>query len=373
MNLDKEKLNVIGIDRIKIYVKLVSINTRINADCYSLAVNEAKKYCEVYDCATDRNVKLSGLEYGKTIAGAENKDNISYGLSLDRLTKNKAILDVVLPRVVYGTVHNIYNVIEKEVIIESLQCIVEELKAEGMIVNDLAEWEVYSMEINKTIVSEKPLVSYREGMLWLLDKVFFSGYTKKDDDCKSRLKDGSISNTYYYGTKRIGKKIYDKTAQIKDTLEIYIKENMIRSEVTYNKEAIERAFESTKLQDVLDEEKIRELYNKSTKVLGDCLKEFAEKTICELERKFTRANYKEIDKVYKENATKIFDIIFMLEATRRAYKKYGNGNVSRDIKKLLKCYDTSMYGKYKELSNILIAFNDSIEVTNFDKINKYFQ
>lgn len=373
MNLDKERLNVIGIDRIKIYVDLVSINTEINADCYSLAVNEAKKYCEVYDCATDRNVKLSGLEYGKTIAGAENKDNISYGLSLDRLTKNKAILDVVLPRVVYGTVHNIYNVIEKGVIMESLQCIVEELKTEGIIINDQAEWNVYSMEINKTIVSEKPLVGYREGILWLLDNAFFSGYTKEDNDYKGRLKDGSISNTYYYGTNRIGKKIYDKTAQIKDTLEIYIKENMIRSEVTYNKEAIERAFKSTMLQDVLDEEKIRDLYNKSTQVLGDYLKEFAEKTICELESKFTKANYKEIDKVYKENAMKIFDIIFLLEAIQRAYKRYGNRNVSRDIKKLLKCYDTTMYGKYIELSNILIAFNNGIEVDSFDKINKYFQ
>lgn len=373
MKLDKDKLNVIGIDRMKIYVDLMSVNTHVNADCYSLAVNGAKKYCEVYDCATDRYIKLSGLEYEKTIAGAGSKDNVSYGLTLDRLSKSKAILDIVLPRVVYGTVHNIYNVIDKEVIIESLQCIVEELKSEGIAINDLTEWEVFSMEINKTVVSDKPLVDYRKSILWLLDNAFFTGYTKEDNDLKGRLKDDSISNTYYYGTNRIGKKIYDKTAQIKDTVEIYVKENMIRSELTYNKEAIERTFKSTMLHDVLNEKKIKGAYDKATKVLGEYLKEFTEKGINELEIQFTKANYKEIDRVYKENSTKIFDIMFLMEAIQRAYKKYGNRNVSRDIKKLLKCYDTSMYGKYRELSNILIAFNGDIEATNFDNLEKYFK
>ena len=77
--------------------------------------------------------------------------------------------------------------------------------------------------------------------------------------------------------------------------------------------------------------------------------------------------------MYKENSTKIFDIMFLMEAIRRVYKKYENKNVSRDIKKLLKCYDTSMYGKYIELSNILIAFNGDIEATNFDNFKKYFE
>lgn len=372
MELEKNKLNTIGVDRIKIYVDLISINTEINADRYSLAMEKATKYYKVYDYAKDEYIKLSGLEYEKTIACIDNKDNVSYGLTIDKLSRSKAVLDIVLPRVVYGTIHNIYNVIDRDIIIDSLQCIVEELRSEGIEINEPTEWEVFSMEVNKTIISDKPLIAYRKGILWLLDEAFFKGYTKEDNDLKSRLKDDSISNTYYYGTNRIGKKIYDKTAQIKDTLEIYIKENMIRLELTYNKEAIERTFKSVKLYDVLNKEKIENSYNKATKVLGEYLKEFTEGAICALEKQFEVANYKEIDKVYKENANGMFDIVFLVEATQRIYKKNKNRNFSRDIKKLLKCYDTSLYGKYRELYNIIIAFNGDIEAANFDIFDKFF-
>ena len=48
---------------------------------------------------------------------------------------------------------------------------------------------------------------------------------------------------------------------------------------------------------------------------------------------------------------------------------------NRDIKKLLKNYDSSLYGKYNKLHKILIAFNDdSIEFGRFDTIDtKYFK
>ena len=47
MKLDRSKFNVIGIDRIKIYVKIMAVNTKINADLYSVATENANKYCEV--------------------------------------------------------------------------------------------------------------------------------------------------------------------------------------------------------------------------------------------------------------------------------------------------------------------------------------
>ena len=374
MKLDKNKLNTIGVDRIKLYVELISVNTEINVDIYSVATDKAKMYYRVYDEATGTYINLSGLNYRKVITGenvtSDGKDNVSYGL--DMSNRSKVVLDVVLPRVVYGTIHNVYNVIDREVIIESMECIVEELKAEGIEINDPEEWEVYSMEVNKTIIADKPLISYREGILWLLDNAFLKGYTKEDNDYKKRLSDNSISNTYYYGTKRINKKIYDKTGQIKDNLNIYIKENLIRSELTYNKEAINKTFKSIYLYDVLNKEKIEKSYNKATAELGDYLNEFTEEAITNLEAQFTKANFKEIDRVYKENAKRLFDIVFLVEAARKVYKGYGNNKFSRDIKKLLKCYDNSLYGKYRELYNILIAFNSSIEATNFYTLNKKF-
>ena len=63
------------------------------------------------------------------------------------------------------------------------------------------------------------------------------------------------------------------------------------------------------------------------------------------------------------------------EAIEKVYKDMGNRNFNRDIKKLLKNYDSSLYGKYNKLHKILIAFNDdSIEFGRFDTIDtKYFK
>ena len=47
MKLDRTKLNVIGIDRMKIYVDVIGINTEINADRYSVVTEKAKRYYKV--------------------------------------------------------------------------------------------------------------------------------------------------------------------------------------------------------------------------------------------------------------------------------------------------------------------------------------
>ena len=105
------------------------------------------------------------------------------------------------------------------------------------------------------------------------------------------------------------------------------------------------------------------------------LKEFTDEEIKYLESQFKKANFKEIDRVYKENVKGMFDIYFLIEATEKVYKDMGNRNFNRDIKKLLKNYDSSLYGKYNKLHKILIAFNDdSIEFGRFDTIDtKYFK
>ena len=381
MKLDKNKIGVIGIDRIKVYVDVVSVNTELNADRYSVATEKATKYYKTYDYATDTHINLSALKYEKLIATMGEADNVKYGLSINK-DKTNAILDIVLPRATYGIVHNIYNVIAKNTIMDTFECIIEELKAEGIEINSTEEWEVFSMEVNKTIISDKPLIEYKESLLWFLDKAFDYGYTNQSNNLKERLKDGSVSTTLYFGTNRIGKKIYDKSAQIRDTLGIFIKENLIRLELTYNKEALQRTFlgnvgirKPVYLEDVLVKEKIEKSYNKATKELNSYLKVFVDEEVQKLESQFEKANYKEIERIYKENANGMFDILFLVEATEKVYKGMKNRNFNRDIKKLLKNYDSTLYGKYNELHKILIAFNrDSIEFGRFDTINKkYFK
>lgn len=374
MKLDRTKLNVIGIDRMKIYVDVIGINTEINADRYSVVTEKAKRYYKVYDYASGTYIKLSTLKFEKLIADLDKIDNVKYGISINK-DRTKAVLDIVLPRATYGTLHNCYNVLDKTTILETLECVIEELKDEGIELNAPEEWEVFSLEVNKTIIADRPLESYKDSLIWLLDNAFNRGYAKQSNILKERLKDNTVSTTMYFGTNRIGKKIYDKTSQIKDTLGIIIKENLIRLELTYNKEAIQKSFGGTYLKNVLDKEKVEKSYNKLTKELNKYLKEFTDEEIKYLESQFKKANFKEIDRVYKENAKGIFDIYFLIEAIEKVYKDMGNRNFNRDIKKLLKNYDSSLYGKYNKLHKILIAFNDdSIEFGRFDTIDtKYFK
>lgn len=376
MKIEKNKLNVIGIDRVKIYVELISINTAKNPNVYGLSAEGATNGYKVYNESTGKYIKLSSLNYMKTISGenieVKEKDNVIYGLGLTK-DKRKIALDIVLPRLVYKTIHNIYNVSDGNEVLRAFEMLKVELEVEGLILNSIEEWEVFSIEVNKTIETDKPLIEYRNGLNWIFEEAFNVGYIDEASDQRKRLLDETVSNTLKFSTKRIKKKLYGKSEQLKDQLKLYIGVNLIRLELTYDKEGIQRAFGSNYLNDILDKEKMNKSYNKHTVELIKYLNEFTERKIKSLENKFECANYKAIDKVYKENVTDIYDIVFLIEASQRVYKKEKNNKFSRDIKKLLKSYDKTLQNRYNELRKILIAFNDTIEATNFDKLNKFLK
>lgn len=376
MKIDKNKLNVIGIDRVKIYVELISINTAKNPNVYGLSAEGATTGYKVYNESTRKYIKLSSLNYMKTISGenieVKEKDNVIYGLGLTK-DKRKIALDIVLPRLVYKTIHNIYNVSDGKEVLRAFEMLKVELEVEGIILDSIEKWEVFSLEVNKTIIAEQPLVHYRKKMNWLFDEAFDKNYIDEVSDRRKRLIDESVSNTLKFSTKRIGKKMYDKSCQIKDQLKLFIEETLIRLELTYDKEAIQRAFGSNYLSDILDKGKMHKSYNKHTVKLIEYLNEFTEEKINKLERCFTCANYKEAIDIKGNRVADddIFDILFLSEAMRRVYKKEKNNKFSRDIKKLLKNHKPCLDNNYKELSEILIAFNDTIEATNFDHLKKY--
>jgi len=310
----------------------------------------------------------------KNISGdnveAKEKDNVIYGLGLTK-DKQKIALDVVLPRLVYKTTHNIYNVSEEKEILRAFEMLKVELEVEGVVLNPIEEWELFSIEVNKTIETDKPLSEYRKGLNWIFEEAFNVGYIDEVSDRRKRLLDETVSNTLKFSTKRIKKKLYGKSEQLKDQLKLYIGVNLIRLELTYDKEDIQRAFDSNYLNDILNKEKMHKSNNKHTIELIKYLNDFTERKIKKLESKFECANYKAIDKVYKENVTDIYDIVFLIEASRRIYKKEKNNKFSRDIKKLLKSYDKTLQNRYNELRKILIAFNSTIEAANFDNVEKY--
>lgn len=376
MQLDTTKLNVIGYDRIKIYTHLVSVNTNKNYNDYGHATKRANVKYKVFDTAVNDYIYLNSFEFKRSITGenitTSEKDCIVFGLHLNR-ERNVIVLDVVLPRIAYGTIHNIYNVSKKEEAIKTMNMLKETLKAEGIELSPIETWEVFSLEMNKTIKADKPLHHFRENLNWLFNNAFKEEIIAENGDHRKRLSDNSVSNTLRFSTKRIKKKMYDKSCQLKDTLNFFIDENLIRLELTYDKEAIKRAFISNKFLDVFNEERMNRSYNKATIQLIELLNKFTEAEINKLETEFTCANLTEIKKVYDENAKKMFDILFLIEATKRVYKREKNNKFNRDIKKLLKSYDKALYNNYNELRKILIAFNNNVEAINFDEFNKFFK
>ena len=63
--------------------------------------------------------------------------------------------------------------------------------------NAPTEWEVFSLEVNKTIIADRPLESYKYSLMWLLDNAFNRGYAKQSNILKKRLKDNTVSTTMY--------------------------------------------------------------------------------------------------------------------------------------------------------------------------------
>lgn len=386
MKLDKNKFGVIGIDRIKFYVSVNAVNTLIEPDRYGIAPKGAKKYIYVDDMATGEKIKLTKLNYEKVMKHIELEvDNVVYGLSLTK-ERNKVVLDIVLPRLIYLEVHNAYNVIDKDEIIKGFEGLIEALLVEGIEIDPYEFWECFYIEINKTVITDESLSEYIKLLRWLLDNAMeremINAKSEQQEqkvkwDYEKKIKDLVKSLTLHFGTKRIDKKLYDKMAQMFNVLGIVVEEemNLSRLEIKLDKEAIRSAFGGVSVMDILNKDKMEKTYKRHTKILIEMLNLFTEETIQYLESQFESANYTGVKNV-KDNKVAddvIFDILFLAEAMRRVYKKNNiSKRFSTDVKKLSANHKHSLDGNYDKLSKLLIAFNDDIEVGRFDTVRKYF-
>lgn len=379
--IDTKKLNKIGIDRVTIDVNITAIDTlKLGDSLYSIgyADNKDNICLDVLDRSTNtiKRIKTMKIMYtlvGSTVATKE-KDIVKYGIEIktkkNNLTgsvQNVAVLDLVFGRIAYDTTHNIYNVHDSITAKNSINRIINELCINGIELSDPTTWSITTLEINKTVQMANALEHYSPGMNWLFDKASNKSYFKEDVRHRKNNKDNSKSLTYKYKTKRRETKFYDKTCNIKDTLNIYIDENLIRLETKLNKEAINIAFNSNNITLLYDIDKIKKIFNSTVDSLSNVTKKLVTEEINLLLDQFTLANYKELERIYKANASSFLDILFLLEAAAITYKRFKNPNLQRDIKKLLKCIDQNLFNSYSELINLLIAFKPDIETYVFSK------
>lgn len=381
MNIDTRKLNNIGYDRLTMEVDILAIDTARLNDCSIGYASDDDNICmELYDKADDTVKRVKNLKAYCRVDGCllsdTEKDTIKYSVTVcqrrnvaTNSTYTTAILDVVLGRVAYATVHNVYNVYDNETLINALEQIHRELCLNGIELDEPTEWLVTSMEINKTVEINYPL-SQNNSLSWAFGKLYNSGKYKSRSEIQSRNVDGTSSMTYTCRTKRRDMKIYDKTAHLKDTLNIFIDESLARCEITLNKEAIFKAFKSLSVSEVLfNRDTVEAVYNGFLKDICSTLKTEMNKSINDLYKQFTRTGSKELSRIYAYNSTDIFDMVILVEAGLKAYKDYGkkNSDFNRDIKKLLTIADPNHRHRYKELLEILTAFDPGAELIALSK------
>ena len=383
----KELIGKIGIDRVVIEVGIKSINTsKMGNGLYSIGyAAEDDNLCVLVNDISDNNERrIKNMKMMYTVDGAteglKEKDTVKYGIEVKQRKNNLngaistvATLDIVMGRVAYDTVHNIYNVHTTETAQQTIQKVKRELAANGINLTDESEWIVTSVEVNKTMETEKSLSEYTTSLEWAFNHLLNS--RDISEDRRHRKKVGEKKSiTYGWRSKRRDIKFYDKAAQCRE-LNIHLLEELSRCEIKWDKEGIERAFGSNSIEILYNREKIESAYNRAIADMVKTLKKAADKEIEELYQQFKGANYKEMNRVFSNNSKGLFDIVFLLEAANRSYKakKQTSSNFNRDTKKLLKELDTSYRYNYRDLMYLLTAFSsEPIEVVQFSKaVNKY--
>lgn len=389
--LDHKKLNVVGFDRIEIEVDLLSMDSNKLGQAISgvsYADDKDNLYLQVVDhvdgsikkiktmCIT---VRTDGSLCEGNMKDAE-KDSVKYGIRVKNTQNNlegksaekrmQVVLDIVTGRTVYDTTHNIYNLHDRNAAAELIDRVIRELEVSGIYLSDPITWELITAEINKTIAIDEPISEYEKSFDWLFEQLYKSEKFDRKIENKKRLKDSTESKTYNCKRRNESIKIYDKTAQIKDKMNIYLDENLIRFEVTWNRENLKKKFKRdnadiTILSDI-------DLMNKNFFSVIDEIIAIAKDSLYEeiisLSSQFKKAGKKEIDRVYSNNASCIFDNVIFIAATQHYYKGCNNSNFSKNIKSSYKDFDKRLDHR---VSKLMFIFSVLLEKeSELIKLNK---
>lgn len=360
-NLDLDRLNIIGIDRVRLYIDIKSMDIDNIPNRVSLGKVTDKNGLKVINKATGEYVYINKYTY-TSVENIEflNNKNYRYKLEIRQISnpskginEYKAILDTTMPRVC-DEFHNIYNIHTKEDVNYICKIIVNELADDGIEI-DLNNAEVINLEINKTFRWKNSIVDEED----VLDYIFKIIRADKSNRKKLNIQKRVMSKekesfTYSLGTSRIKLKIYSKSEQIINTIGYDSGVHLCRVEITLKKSAIRNSFKENHISILYRIEKLQEVF---LSTINDKmiipLKSGLEKEIKKVETLIIDSNYRTLDKIYKLECRELFDILFLGIAALNVYRKSKNNNFKRDFEKLFNNASKKYIHKYEILINLL--------------------
>lgn len=361
LDLDLDRLGKIGIDRVKLYVDIKSMDIENIFNKNSLGIVRDNNGLEIVDKSTGEYIYINKYNY-TSVENIQflNSKNYRYKIEIQQIanpskgtSQYKTVLDATIPRI-RNEFHNIYNIHNRDDVELTFATVINELEDKGIDIN-LENAEVLSLEINKTfrwqnsIADEEDILDYLFKIL-RRDK---SNRNKSEVHKKVRNKNKE-SFTYSLDTKRTKIKIYTKSEHIVNTIGYECGEHLCRVELTLNKSGINNSFGTNEISILNDIDKLKNIFLSSIdKKVIKPLKKRLKEEIKEIEKLIVNCNYRTLDKVYKSISKELFDIVLLGVAASNVYTKKGKSNFKRDFSNLLNTVSKGHKQRYSVLIRLL--------------------
>lgn len=297
-------------------------------------------------------VDFSKYEYHRSKSGAVSIDESDY-IDLEQFryrlynTRKSGAdilkLEVVLPRIFHNSDHNLYNVKAKKDTKSAIADVLKELKVKG-IETSVKALRCVKLEINKTIILDEDTELYKDVFDFLLGR-----------NCSINTQEG-LTVSKNFSSNRRKYKFYDKKEELKNTINLYIQENLCRFEISFvGADAITRAFKTTDIT-AITQGQINKYYKSVIRTLADSLERDVDIDADILYKMFQDARCKKISE-YRTVYQKFDDaerVVFADVVYKAFSKSRPDHNRKMDaIKSIIGADSINKFSNYKRAKNLL--------------------
>lgn len=359
------RIGIVGIDRVKLYVKLRGVDTdKCPAKILQRLNKEAHEHSkQIIDIKTGEVFGVEGFEYFNIIDNKYKKYNkvIRYGLKLNNKNSSQDFILDINPPLALCKHPNEYNITLQE-LQTLLNDIKEEFESDGIYIS-YDDSRAFYLEINKNIIANEPLWKSYSNLRYLSDYVF-----NEKSTLQPLVQTGKVhSQTLTIEDARTKITLYDKSAQLHNVYNLDLNKKRLyldsdkkiyRLEITFkNVESINRYFRSSNLNSLLNiDYLIKTQFDNiiNRKFLQEIKRHLHEQYICILNM-INTASLKNIKEIYSKNQDKIFDISIFGKAMFEKYKDSNKEtNFSKAFKTFLKdCVNECKVNNLKELEHLI--------------------
>lgn len=293
-------------------------------------------------------VDFSKYEYHRSKSGAVSINESDYinakqfRYSLYSNKDNKLYLEIVLPRIFYNSVHNIYNVKAKKDTKSAITDVLRELKVKSIEI-PVKALKCTKIEINKTVILEEDVSVYKDVFNYLLG-----------GNCKINTEEG-LTVSKSLSSYRKNYKFYNKKAELMNNIQLYVQENLCRFEITLNAEAIIRTFKTNDIT-AITQGQVNKYYKSVIRTLADSLERDIDIDADILYKMFQDARCKKISEfrtVYQK-----FDDTERVVFSDIVYKAFsksrpGHNRKMDAIKSIIGADSINKFNNYKRAKNLL--------------------